>query len=379
MRILHSYLFFSIKFAGGTSDLMFKILKIQSKTSDPVLLTGDYKFDANLFNQLNNVSIIKTRSFFDGLGLSIMPGLPLALWSNRHKFDYVHMHIYRTFQSAILFIYCTIFKIPYVIDAHGAVPYHSKKIKLKKLFDFILGRAMLRRARWLVAETDVGAAEYLQIEPNLDRKKIRILSPPFDTSEYLDLPAAGDFRKKFGIDSNKKLVAFLGRLHECKGNDFLIRAFASLLEKRTDIHLALIGPDDGHEQLLRALVEELDIYDHVTFTGFVGGREKNEALGETDIVVQLSRFEQGAWAPIEGVLCGKPIIVTSHTGAGEDVRRLNAGYLVDFDRNDQFCERCNYILDNYGEAKARTMRARDFIIQNLSMDARVGEYYGLFS
>ena len=40
MRILHSYLFFSIKYAGGTSDLMFKILKAQAKVGTrPVLLT----------------------------------------------------------------------------------------------------------------------------------------------------------------------------------------------------------------------------------------------------------------------------------------------------------------------------------------------------
>ena len=60
----------------------------------------------------------------------------------------------------------------------------------------------------------------------------------------------------------------------------------------------------------------------------------NSALVDAEIVVQLSRFEQGAWAPLEGVLCKTPIIVTADTGTGEDVKRLNAGYLVDFDNNE---------------------------------------------
>ena len=37
MRILHPFVFFSIKFAGGTSDLMFKIAKAQKKAGlEPV-------------------------------------------------------------------------------------------------------------------------------------------------------------------------------------------------------------------------------------------------------------------------------------------------------------------------------------------------------
>ena len=59
MRILHSYLFFSIKYAGGTSDLMFKILKAQAKFGTrPVLLTGDHMFDEALFDKLSGVELI---------------------------------------------------------------------------------------------------------------------------------------------------------------------------------------------------------------------------------------------------------------------------------------------------------------------------------
>ena len=67
---------------------------------------------------------------------------------------------------------------------------------------------------------------------------------------------------------------------------------------------------------------------------FLEGNDKNSALVDAEIVAQMSRQEQGAWAPLEGVLCKTPIIVTADTGTGEDVKRLNAGYLVDFDNNE---------------------------------------------
>ena len=115
------------------------------------------------------------------------------------------------------------------------------------------------------------------------------------------------------------------------------------------------------------------------FTGFLGGEHKNSALVDAEIVVQLSRFEQGAWAPLEGVLCKTPIIVTSDTGTGEDVKRLNAGYLVDFDNNVMLDNTIIDILNDYDEAKKLTLSAREYIIENLSMNARVGEYTELYN
>ena len=379
MNVLHSYLFFSIKFAGGTSDLMYKILKAQSKNGqNPVLLTGNYRFDSELFENLSNVEIIKSKSFFDNLGFSIMPFLLIDLIKNRSKFDVVHMHIYRTFQSAILYIFCRLFRIKYIIDAHGAVPYHQNKIFLKKVFDFLIGKRMLKNSHCLVAETEVGKQEYLDICPELNPKNIKVLSPPFDTDEFDPVPTENNFRERFNIPADKKLITFLGRLHYIKGNDFLINGFERLLQTRDDCHLVLVGPDDGHEATLRKMVLEKRLEENVTFTGFMGGKDKNEALVASDIVVQLSRFEQGAWAPMEGVLCGTPIVVTSDTGTGEDVKRLKAGYTVDFDDVKMLSTTFDNILQNYDEALKVTSTARTFIIENLSMNARVGEYYDLF-
>ena len=238
---------------------------------------------------------------------------------------------------------------------------------------------MLRDAKALVAETDVGRQEYMEIIPELNEKEIVVLSPPFDTDEFIHLPDKGNFRKKFNIEIEKKIVMFLGRIHYIKGNDFLIKGFAEALKRREDLFLVLVGPDDGHMNECKQLVENLGIKENVLFTGFLGGEHKNSALLDADIVVQLSRFEQGAWAPLEGVLCKTPIIVTSDTGTGEDVRRLNAGYLVDFDNNRMLADAIINILDDYDTAKELTYKARNYIIENLSMNARIGEYTELYN
>ena len=379
MKILHAFVFFSIKHAGGTSDLMFKIAKAQKKAGlSPIILSGDYKFDYELAGNLQGVDFVICKSFFDKFGFSLMPSMIWKLFSIRKDVDVVHMHVYRTFQNVILYLFCKTFSIPYVMDAHGAVPYHENKKFLKRVFDFIIGKRILRNAKHLIAETVVGRDEYLSIMPSLVADEVIVLSPPFDTDEFISLPDKGLFREKYQIDSNLKVVMFLGRIHYIKGNDFLIKGFAEALKLRPDLFLILVGPDDGHMEECKKIVDELNISSNVLFTGFLGGEHKNSALIDAEIVVQLSRFEQGAWAPLEGVLCKTPIIVTADTGTGEDVKRIKAGYLVDFDNNEMLANTIINILDNYDDAKKLTIEARDFIIENLSMNARIGEYTDLY-
>jgi glycosyltransferase involved in cell wall biosynthesis len=379
MKVLHAFLFFSIRYAGGTSDLMYKIVKAQSKAGlKPVILSGDYKFDDELASSLTGVDFVVCKSFFDRFGFSIMPGLIFRLIGIFREIDCVHMHVYRTFQNVVLYFLCRLYNKPYVLDAHGAVPYHQNKNSLKKFFDWVIGKRILANAHCLVAETQVGKDEYLKILPTLDPEKIIILSPPFDTDEFLTLPAAGEFREKYSIPTTRKVVMFLGRIHYCKGNDFLIRGFAKALKRQPDLFLVLVGPDDGHMDTCKALVSSLGVGDSVLFTGFLGGEHKNSALVDADIVVQLSRFEQGAWAPLEGVLCKTPIIVTGNTGTGEDVKRLKAGYLVDFDDDAGLADLILQVLGNYDEAKSMTIEARNLIIEKLSMNARIHEYTALY-
>ena len=113
MKILHAFIFFSIKHAGGTSDLMYKIAKAQKKAGlSPVILSGDYKFDYDLAKKLKGVDFIICKSFFDKLGFSIMPSMIWKLIKVSKEIDVVHMHVIRTFQNVILYYFCKIYSIP---------------------------------------------------------------------------------------------------------------------------------------------------------------------------------------------------------------------------------------------------------------------------
>lgn len=359
---------------------MFKLAKAQLKAGQlPIIYSGDYKFDPDLAAKLPGAKIEVLPSYLDREGFSIMPSLPKLAERELGTYDIVHMHVFRTYQNVVLYRYCKKFGIPFVMDAHGSVPYATRKPYIKRAFDSIWGRQMLKDAAWVVAETQVGIQEYLDIEPNLDRSKLIVLSPPFDTDEFQVLPDRGAFRKELGIGVEEPVIMFLGRINHIKGNDFLIKGFARMLKDRPDARLVLIGGDDGHMDECKRLASELGVADRVMFPGFLAGNKKLSALVDADIVAQMSRQEQGAWAPFEAVLCGTPIIVTEHTGSGEDVRRINAGETAKIDDVEDLASKLIGILNNYAVAKEKTMVAKKYIESNMSFNGRIGEYTSLYA
>lgn len=380
MKIVHVFIFYSIKYAGGTSDLMYKIAKAQSESGKNVeIWTGDHMVDLDLVDRSPfRVKIFK--SFLDKIGLSIMPMLPFYALFKLEKDDIIHFHVIRTYQNLILFLIARVKGIKYVIDAHGAVPIHAEKKILKLFFDFLIGNSFIKNANSIIAESSVGVDEYLEAYNFLDKKNIDILSPPFDISEYKDLEKKYNFnfRNKFDISSEDFIITFLGRIHEIKGVDILINFFNDLLPTHPNARLCIIGGDDGHLNFCNELIKELKIENKINFLGFMSGDEKNQCLSDSNVVVQLSRFEQGAWAPIEAILCGTPIIVSSQTGAGEDVRRLNAGHTVSIDSSEEFINAINDIRADEIIARENALKVRDYIIKNMSFDARVDEYYKLY-
>ena len=141
MNVLQAYIFFSIKFAGGTSDLMFKLCKaLEKKNIKNTVLCGSFEFDQDLAKRLKNTKFKVCKSYFDRFGLSITPEYIIYLKNNLRKFDLVHMHVFRTFQNVIIYYFCRKYNIPYIMDAHGSVPYFVRKKFLKRIYDFIIGK-----------------------------------------------------------------------------------------------------------------------------------------------------------------------------------------------------------------------------------------------
>ena len=375
MRILHASLFFSVEHAGGTVDLIYKLASAQSaRGHDVCVYTGDFRFDAAYAASLRGVRVRAFRSWLN-FGFYLMPGLVLAAWKELRRFDIIHLHCYRSFQNVVIHYFAKRRGIPFVMDSHGSLPKFVRKRRLKSLFDLLVGWRILRDAARCIGETELGVNEYLEAGVAGDR--VSLIRPPFAVEEFRTLPPPGRFRTHFGV-GDRRLVMFLGRIHWIKGLDFLVEGFADLAKPRDDVLLAVVGPDDGYRTALEQIIEREGLAAKVLFTGFLGGEDKLAALVDADVVVQTSRYEQGAWAPFEAVLCGTPIVVSRNSGAGEDVKRIDAGYLVDFGDRAELRDTLAYVLDHPDEARQKARTAKAYIEANLSMANRIRDYEVLY-
>ncbi|TRZ96049.1 glycosyltransferase [bacterium] len=375
MKILHVFPFFSLKHAGGTVDFVYKLTSAQFNQGHEVAVyTGDFKLDKEYKDSLKGVKVLTFKSWLN-FGFYLMPDMIRQVKINLIEFDIIHLHCYRSFQNMVIHHYAKKYNIPYVLDAHGSIPKFSRKKRLKTLFDIIYGYKILNNASRILAESKTSVEAYKQ--SGIKRNDIVLFSPPFATEEFSCLPKTGEFRKKYNIKT-KNIVMFFGRINYIKGLDFLVAAFSELVKHRQDAILVMVGSDDGYKHALIQMIERLGLDGKVLFTGFISMEDKLRALIDANVVVQVSRYEEGAWAPFEAVLCGTPIIVTGHTGAGEDVKRIDAGYLVELDNKADLCEKIEYVLDNQDLAKEKANKAKIYIENNMSMKNRLREYDELY-
>jgi len=241
--------------------------------------------------------------------------------------------------------------------------------------DRVIGRRILRDAARCISETELGRQEYLVagVEPN----RVAVIPLPLPVDDFRQLPPRGRFRRRFGV-GEQRVVMFLGRVHWIKGIDFLVRAFAELAERREDVLLAVVGPDDKYRASLDKLIRDLGLTGKVLFTGYLGGGDKLEALVDADVVVQTSRYESGARPPFEAVLCGTPIVVSDNSGAGADVRKADAGYLATFGDVSDLREKVAYVLDHPEEARQRARKGKKYIERHLAIGTQAQEYERLY-
>jgi len=376
MKILQAFDFLSLPYGGGTVDIVYKLSKALTKRGhDITVCTGDYEADYEYMSDLGDVVLKLYHSYFNKHGLYLMLGL---VGLNVRDYDVVHLHCYRSIQNIVLAQKATAGKIPYIIDAHGSTVARSgRKTLLLSAYDRLFGKRLLERAKFFIAETEIGAAEWEKL--GASRDKIRLQHPLLDTSEFDTLPEKGAFRKKFHLGS-EFMVLFLGRLHPAKGIDTLVEAVKLLKSKGVDTRLVLAGQDDGYKATLINYMESLSIGRQIrlSFVGFLDGMDKLSALVDADVLVQPSRNEAGARPSLEAIMCKTPVIVNRDTGAGKEIASFDGGLLFKSGDAGELANAIQEIMDHPDEAKARTEKAKAYIEANLSLASGIAGYEKLY-
>ncbi len=136
--------------------------------------------------------------------------------------------------------------------------------------------------------------------------------------------AREDFLSAFPTLRGKRILLFLGRLHEKKGCDLLLEAFR-VQSKSKMMHLVMAGPTAHEDYLerLQSLAAELP----VTFCGMLRGNLKWGAFAAAEAFILPSHQENFGIAVVEALACGLPVLISDRVNIWREIDVSGAGYV----------------------------------------------------
>jgi glycosyltransferase involved in cell wall biosynthesis len=164
-----------------------------------------------------------------------------------------------------------------------------------------------------------------------DYRSIGLSNPIVVVPSGIDAPEEASGEEFYALHPElrgKRIVLFLGRLHEKKGLPMLLRAW-SRAARPDEAHLVIAGPDsDDMLSQLERTRSELKLESTVTFAGMLSGSRKWSALAAASLFVLPSYSEGFSIAVIEAMAMALPVLLT-HQCHIPEVAKRKCGWAID--------------------------------------------------
>ncbi len=260
-----------------------------------------------------------------GMGLS----LPLSrqLRRNVGRYDIVHIHSLYLFHAWAAAWACWRAGMPYIVRPHGTLdPYIHRRHRWRKaVAETLFQNRVLHRA----AAIHYTSAEEMRLaEPFAQAAPGVIVPLGVDMDAFAKLPSSDALLQRHPELGTRRVELFLGRLHEKKGLDLLVPAFAHALAAGHDLHLVLAGPDDGMGGKVREWAAGAGVADRVTLTGMLQGDDRPAAFAAAELFVLPSYNENFGLAVVEAIAAGVPVVVSNRVNIWREIEADGAGRVV---------------------------------------------------
>jgi glycosyltransferase involved in cell wall biosynthesis len=150
-----------------------------------------------------------------------------------------------------------------------------------------------------------------------------------DTERFLTPPPPQqikDFRRKYGISDQSKVIICVARLAELKGHDYIIESARKLAGRFPDCMWLFVG-DGALTSQIKDKIHVGGLGYKIRLSGLLNPEQIPTAIHSSDILVHCSLREGLARVLPQAMLCGKPVISFDIDGAAEVVNE-NTGRLI---------------------------------------------------
>lgn len=252
------------------------------------------------------------------------------LRQNTNRFDAVITHGLWNYASFAASMVLPGGEVPYYSFTHGMMdPWFRRQYPLKHL---------AKQAFWLFAEGRLlagakrvffTASEEAVLARGVfwghgfkgDVVGYGTMAPP-EVSET-DIQTFRSLCPKLG---NRPYILYLSRIHEKKGCDLLLQAFADLDCSLRDIDLVIAGPGDpAYVESLKDQASALGIGDRIHWPGMLSGGAKWGAYSGSEFFILPSHQENFGIVVAEALALGKVVIISNKVNIWREVESSGSG------------------------------------------------------
>lgn len=199
---------------------------------------------------------------------------------------------------------------------------------------------------------------------------------PADRTHYLPnfvdaKPGKPIDRSEFNTPNDVPLILGLGRLHENKGFDTLIRALVDV----PDAYLWIAGAGDLKDELLR-LSGECGVADRVRLLGW--RRDVANLFATCNVFCASSRHEPLGNMVIEAWAHGKPVVAQASQGPVQLIKAGESGLLSPLEDVSALASDLRAVLDDKTLSDTLSANGRAAFEADFTEDVVVGRYKAFF-
>ena len=153
----------------------------------------------------------------------------------------------------------------------------------------------------------------------------------------------------FQMDSDKTHILVLGRLEPMKGQHLMLQALATLNNSTLHCHFVGHAMDDDYLEEITNQAKELDVYEQVTFHGFMN--TPSRYLSHFDGLVLTTYCETFGLVLIEAMRAGIFTIGSSCGGVLEIIEHKKTGLLFESKNTEDLAKQLQWLIEHEEEAK----------------------------
>lgn len=260
--------------------------------------------------------------------------------------------------------WCRLFRVPVVLHVHGG------KFLMDKTTNPIFlafAKSMFKYSRAVVVLSDL-EKETLKNLYNFNNASV--LYNSIDTNYYLP-------KQKQQKTGQLPTLLFLGRIHESKGVEDIANALKKL---KNDIDFKFILCGTGPmEDAFKAECQNI-LGDRFEFKGIVSGKQKLEAIGQSDIFLLPSRYGEGLpMALLETMSAGLVPVVTDDASMKYIIQHKTNGLHVEKQNPEDIYNKLKEIITDKKLYQTISKNTREHVVKNFDVKAYIQKLNTIYS